>query len=377
MSHSQRLNGIPLWINNKEFYVANWSEKMRSYLSINEQKPEYIEHLQTIKGLLSELHINENSSRFKFSPTQSFFSYEDLVFRDWCWNSEDLNYYTEYLKEKVSGDVLFLGAGACGLAYNIATKIQNKVMAMDLNPFLIACAHSILNGKDIQLYEFPNRPKDLSVIKWNIKSQIKPENLHIGIGDFYEMPFENKSFNTIIACWFYDILDDSLEDLIAHTQHYLADDGKIIYMAPANFKSKASLLHKNPREVIDAFKHMGMKVDHQIKSLPYLKSPNSSAYRMEDVLLITATLTKRNAKLIENKSFELDLDQSIPLIPEITQEFNRHDVMSRVLKFVDGSNSIRDIAKKLENEFGFEPNEALNYSNGFFHKLIWDIKSRQ
>jgi hypothetical protein len=95
---------------------------------------------------------------------------------------------------------------------------------------------------------------------------------------------------------------------------------------------------------------------------------------MEKVLLLKAKMIDNQSSLIEEKSFELDETQAIPILPEIQMKLNEHAIFTTFLKFVDGKNSIEDIAKLVSSELNISNEEALGHAKGFFTKLIWEIK---
>jgi hypothetical protein len=399
------INNVPVLIPHSGDYMFEWKQKALSFLELEKNKLKFVQdkvsvqkddHHKNLQKLIqdrsSQLKMTEKiidellsfegapTSHLGFSPTQSFYSYNDLVFRDWCWDSIDLKKYKSFISQhldKESQYNCYLGAGACALPHEISLSHAGEHIAFELNPYLIGVASSILDGKNVKLFDFPITPDSTQNYskKWEIKTQKKNENLHLCIGDFYQMPFETQCFDSIIACWFYDILDDSLEDLLMHTKSYLKDSGDLIFIAPNHFQRKDPSLFKTQEEIISCFESCGFKIEVQeVHELPYLQGEGHSSYRMEKVLLLKAKMIDNQSSLIEEKSFELDETQAIPILPEIQMKLNEHAIFTTFLKFVDGKNSIEDIAKLVSSELNISNEEALGHAKGFFTKLIWEIK---
>ena len=60
------------------------------------------------------------------------------------------------------GDTLILGAGACRLAYDIHMWLgTSRTVAVDFNPLLLLVAKRVMQGDELQLYEFPIAPKSI------------------------------------------------------------------------------------------------------------------------------------------------------------------------------------------------------------------------
>lgn len=406
----QKLANISLFIDEPDEYRYEWLQKLRSFISLEKKKlaslqahvsnsnnkhaqrlGPYIQdknsHLKSMQKLLTDiLEFNEAEiklDKLSFSPTQSFYSYNELIFRDWCWKSEDLSIYVDYCHSKIlnqESDVLFLGAGACGLPFKVAQSHQKvQVHAIELNPYLIATAQRILEGKSIKLYDFPFSPKSSSDLskKWEL-TPVKevPTNLNLAIADFYHLPFQTKSFDSIVACWFYDILDDSLHDLLLHTKAYLKDGGSLVFIGPSNFHKNDIMDFRAQDEIREEFEACGFEVNYELKNIVYLDGDGHSTSRNEEVLFIHAKMIQPDYQIIEDKKFSLDPDQSIPDLPEIKYRSEQSHIFALILAQVDGKKSINDIANLLASDLGLSAEESADYINAFFNKLIWEIKSQ-
>lgn len=303
-------------------------------------------------------------------PIEPLNPYEELIFRDWCWeNSKEIEIYSTYISSFISGgNCLVLGAGACGLSYKLAQmNSDSQVIASDINPFLLLSSKAITNGKSVKFVDTPHFPKNDEFIQQSFKVDPKPSlDNHIQVfSDFLNSPFAESSFDHINASWFLDVIPLNLEDSLGNIVHHLKANGSFTYIGPANFH-KADLSNSyTPQEIVSILQGFFSEVSFEFKEIEYLESGYSSQRRIENTLFITATSPdKSKAKLytkIEPDSFEFN--------EKIQFKIAEVQTLQRILKHVHGGMKFEELAKTLQDEFGFSADQAMMYAKSVIQKI--------
>ena len=94
--------------------------------------------------------------------------YNTNAHRDWCWgareNAQALAIVSSLLansSDEPIEKVLVLGAGAGRLAFDVHQSLAPMTtLALDINPLLVAIAHTVSSGAELHLTEFPAAPRD-------------------------------------------------------------------------------------------------------------------------------------------------------------------------------------------------------------------------
>ena len=303
---------------------------------------------------------------------QNILSYQDLIFRDWSWGKEEIDIYLDYILKNLTGtekNILVLGAGACGLSHKLAQMSDANIIATDINPYLFLAGQKLTNNKKIKTFEFLDSPKELKFYSYKneLKGAQKQENHFQVFCDFFDLPFKPKSFDTIISCWFYDILPTDLEDSILHSNCYLNDTGKNIFIGPQNFHKSQISKQLTPIEIIERFEKYYAEVSSEKIEMNYLKNPKNSAFRFETILFSTSSKPLEEKKYISNNS------EQITLTTELLTFKQKIEVFNRILKYVDKDMSYKDLASKIKNEFGFTDEESLFYAESFIQKILSEV----
>ncbi len=389
------INGIPWAYKNPEEKLIEWSYKTFSFfehnssilkslqgkLNNNEFKgltkqriQKYLDdknsYLKKSRKLLKDFLNNEQE--VSSTSSQNILSYEDLIFRDWLWGKSEVEQYYEKIQNDLTGrekNILVLGAGACGLSYTIAKNTTANVIACDINPHLFLAAQKITNNKSFDSFEFTESPKELSLYskKVSIDGQEKLNNHFQVFCDFNQIPFKLGSFDTVVSCWFYDIIPSSLEESILHTNSYLNDEGKILFLGPSNFNKNQISKQLTKEEIVEAFDLCFKSIKSDTFESDYLADTSKSQKRIETLLYICASLPK-NRKLLIYKE-----ETHIPLNPQLDSYKQKITIFEKILKHVTAGMSYEELSKKLEVEFGFSKEEAKYYTKNFMNKILSEL----
>jgi ubiquinone/menaquinone biosynthesis C-methylase UbiE len=395
----ETVNGIPWCFTNSREKFLEWTIKTKQYFDYESSllKPlqnklsnklysgytkkrlqKYLDHknshLKTMEKVLKPFiqGAEDLKGHTIISDKQNILSYQDLLFRDWDWGQEEIEQYSSYILKNLTGEeknILVLGGGASGLSYHLASKVNANIISTDINPYLVLSSQKIINNCNLKTYEFLDAPSDIAHYSRKVEI-VGRDNLpnHFQIfSDFNDMPFKTESFDVIIGCWFYDIIDLSLDKSIAHANTFLKEQGNSIFIGPQNFHKNQLSTQLTPEEIIEEFFRYFTKVDHQITNTFYLKNPNSSAYRNEKLLFLKASGIQSASRL------KLQEDDSFKMSQELSIYKQKIDIFSKILKHVEKDMTYEELGVKLESEFEFSKDEALYYAKSFMKKILLEI----
>ena len=309
--------------------------------------------------------------------TQQIFSYFQLFFRDWCWGDE-LESYSEFVLDNISVDsqenILILGSGAGGLSYRVANaRPKSRLLSIEHNPFLALASAQIMQGKSVKLYDYTLYPRGLEFVaqKHEIRAaKLKHDNHAVVLGEFPRLPIADAQFDTVVAPWFLDILDQSFESALHDCLRFMKDDGKLLFIGPANVHSDYYEEQLCSTEILEVLQRCFKNVEHEQRRIPYLDSPLESQARMESVLFACATGLKRT-KHAEPKT---NGDDSILRdSPELQQYKLKLATTQQILSVVDGDVTASQLAEQLEKVFGFGESDSLHYARLFIAQISKEI----
>jgi len=303
-------------------------------------------------------------------PNQNLLSYIDNIHRDWAWGTEENNLSADLLISEISekSHVLFLGAGASRLAYDLHTKLglDNSTL-VDINPFLLLAAKKIIEGKSLKLFDFPISP--LGIDNVSILNKFKAnEPIKSGINYLFanavELPIEANSFKCIVTPWLVDILPGDPFDLLSEIHRVLDLGGEWIHFGPLGFTYQEQKFHLTIEELKDLSSLMGFEcVNEHSKVIPYMDNPHGQHARRENVYILRFKKIKeerpQNSKSddipewLQNPSRAIELSSNMEVLKET------HKVYHSILSQVDGRTSIEGIAKKLCHDWGISEEEAI------------------
>ncbi|MFK8018315.1 MAG: methyltransferase domain-containing protein [Pseudomonadales bacterium] len=355
--------------------TANHQDSNSTRQRLHKQHEARHKNLAQIEKLLADwipdkaLPKNQNS--------QQIFSYFQLLFRDWCWGDE-LESYSDFVLDKVSVDsqknVLILGSGAGGLSYRLANALpKSRLLSIEHNPFLALASARIMQGKSIKLYDYTLYPRTLELVaqKHEIKTaKLEHGNHAVVLGEFPALPIAEAEFDTVVAPWFLDILDQNFESALGDCLRFVKDDGQLLFIGPANVHSEYYEEQLCSTEILEMLQSKFEHVEHEQRRVPYLDSPLESQARMESVLFVCATGLKRGE---HSQPKNGGSDSILRDSPELQQYRLKLATTQQILSVVEGDITAPELAEQLEKKFGFDESDSLHYARLFIAQISKEI----
>jgi hypothetical protein len=224
--------------------------------------------------------------------------YQALLFRDWAWprvghgeTQASFSVLAELLDGRALGRQLVLGAGACGLAYELHRRCAaSQTVALDIDPYLLLVAEQIVRGNSIQLTEASVTaltPGEQSR-RWELAAPhgaLGPEAFSLIFADGVEPPFGPASFDSVVTPWFIDQVPRDLPALVAALARLLVPGGVWINHGPLLYPERLGFEARYSSEaVVELASQAGFELlAEKRESMPYLVSPLSGRGRLEHV----------------------------------------------------------------------------------------------
>lgn len=384
------LGGIPWLYSDSQYVQADWKNRFDYFLQLNQTEIQRLkleqlgDHLlESTKKRLSKLiqakveHGKEvakaiapivsndagdpaihQATGTKLPNTQALMSYYDNICRDWSYGDEEnlacLNTIKGVLNTQDLGTLGVLGSGACRLAYDIHTELNvENTINVDINPFLFFVAQRLIDGKSVNLYEFPMAPKNMesTAIKLKCKApQPLKDNFHFVLSDAMNPSFRDGAFDTLLTPWLIDIVHQDIRQQFKRYNRITKMGGRWINFGSLSFFHSLTSICYSLEETLEIVAEAGFEVEnYSHEEIPYLHSPYSNQKRMERVLCFSAKKVKEIDQPQEGFSYQAkwleNIDKPIPLSQGIQQQTMVHSTLKELFALVDGKRSLRDIAK--------------------------------
>ncbi|MEM8500056.1 MAG: hypothetical protein AAF542_18690 [Pseudomonadota bacterium] len=303
--------------------------------------------------------------------SQQIESYFELLFRDWCWGDElqpYINYCVSSVARHATQRILVLGSGAGGLSYHLANAlVKADVVSVEHNPFLALASSHIMQGKSLKVHEYSLYPTNLEncAKKWEIKQPALKHENHIQLLATYpQLPFARASFDTIVAPWFFDILDLRFADAVKASAHFLKEDGRLLFMGPANVHKSHYEEQYCSDEIRELLLQSFTEIEFDQHTLGYLHNPRASQGRLENVLF---------ANLSGPGKFGLPAYKSsadeLQYTPELNQFKLKTATIHQIMAHIEKSITVDELAKVLVTQFGFDERESGHYAAAFIAEI--------
>ncbi|MDP7319185.1 MAG: class I SAM-dependent methyltransferase [Bacteriovoracaceae bacterium] len=388
---------VPWLFQSPEASFLSWATRIESYLTEEENTLKYLQVLAnthqkslTRKRVSALLEAKQKNLHFMdkllndfrghqhipISATkQQIHSYFQLVFRDWCWESQEIQLYQNFIENNIDADthkILILGSGAGRISYNLANKYSDKkIYGLDHNPFLTLTAKKIFDGHEVKLSDYTPYPKSLSQTsqKYTIKyPKTKYDNHQFILGSFPHLPFAPNSFDMIIAPWFFDIIDMPLDYSLNECKKFLTEKGKLISIGPSNFHHNYLEKQLSPQEITEEFEKNFENTKFYSQDVNYLNNPLTSQNRIEQVLLICS-----QSKTQENNISNKNQDKKIIFDPKFENFKAVNETYYHILKHINEDTDLIELAVIIQKEFQFSQEESLIYAKSFLDKIEQEL----
>ncbi len=391
------LNAIPWLFPSPGLALLEWGTKIQNYvqeetqqIQFAQQQAQQVRSPLTRQRLQAQAQARAHNLAFLQSSLHAFLSYPQapvlpssqqihsyfkLLFRDWCWGSDELAYYTDYVVSHVDAGIrhaLVLGSGAGGLSYRLAQRLPAvHWVSLEHNPLLALTADAIMQGQALSLHELSLYPADIehSTRAWHIQQPALSHGNHQSVlGCFPELPFAAQSFDLIIAPWFLDILELPFADALQALLPQLSAQGSLLFFGPANVHKGHGAEQWTSAEICEAFSQCFTSVSTHQHRLTYLDSPLDAAQRQETLLFAHCQGPRGQGQPVAART-----GKRLRVTPEFLQYKALNDTFHKVLAVIETDIEAPALAQRLETDFGFSAQESLHYAELFIRRIAMEI----
>jgi len=350
------------------------------------------EHRNHLRELLTPVDIQSSQAtvesylalRTRLPADQGITTYYANIHRDWAWgdaeNNASLNLIKAVTDGKPLGDTLILGAGACRLAYDVHTQLNTeRTVAMDFNPLLLLVAKNVMQGDDVQLYEFPIAPRtidDFAVLRTLVAPEQVGDTFHLVAGDVLRPPFGKASFDTVITPWLIDIVNEDLPIQAARINNLLKDDGRWVNFGSLAFDHPERARCYSTEETIAIVESAGFAAPiTREETIPYMCSPSSRHGRRETVFTFAATKESSVKTPPRHKALPdwiVTGKEPVPALKSFRSQAISTQIHSFIMSLIDGKRTINDMAKILEQQNLMSKEEGIPALRTFMTRMYDD-----
>lgn len=230
--------------------------------------------------------------------------YIAYLYRDWGWptvgyaeNERALGELKALNQGRALGRTLVLGAGACGLAYDLHRSCAaTETVLVDIDPFLLVIAERVVRGERVHLTEASLKVMDVDDVSrgWWLQAPQGPlpeSSFQFLFADGVEPPFADGCFDSVVTPWFIDQVPRDLPAFFARLAQLLKPGGRWLNQGPLIYPEQIPFAQRYSRqELFELAANAGFVVDRwSVASMPYLVSPLSGHGKVEAVLSFAAT----------------------------------------------------------------------------------------
>ena len=230
--------------------------------------------------------------------------YSAYLYRDWAWpsvghdeNAHARSALAQVIGETKLGQTLVVGAGACGLAYDLhRLHGASETVVLDIDPYLLVIAERVVRGRAVRLTEASLKVMDQALVSrsWVLQAPAGPlstEAFHFFFADGVTPPFREQSFDTVVTPWFIDQVPSDLPAFLATLQRLLRPGGRWLNQGPLIYPEHTPFERRYSREeLFELAARAGFVVGaSSVSARPYLVSPLSGSGKVESVLTFVTT----------------------------------------------------------------------------------------
>jgi carnosine N-methyltransferase len=392
--YKNHLNFLIQKLNNYKSYQTNSQRKEYFTLLINAYS-QNAKNVNEIVSVLKEKVTITAYENLKINATDNTqTTLKDFIYlrRDWCFLEEaekQLKTTIQSIKDELSklnfanNNSLFLGCGVGRLAFEF-TDSYKKVYATDKSFSMIWHLQKLLNGESISFHN----PHEKNIHKLENVAQKYiakiPENklaiangkFETFVSDVLDLPFENKSVNSIFSIYFTDVI--ALKLWFKEINNKLSDKGLFIHFGPLDY------FFSDEREMLTAeefrlfFENNGYTtlVDKVVET-PHLEDVNSISFKVyrnwffiaqkhkptkffindDTILSIKKPISYERKGIIKDGIKEIEINLKLP-----SGIFNGAESVIQILKLVNGKNTFEEILIQLKKN-GFTLDDSDEVKN--------------
>jgi hypothetical protein len=226
------------------------------------------------------------------------------LYRDWGWpgagyreNDAAVAALAELCGELPLGRTLVLGAGACGLPYELHRRCRaSATVALDIDPYLLVPAELLVRGATLELTEASLRVMELGEVSraWTLHAEhggLSETSFQLLLADGVAPPFPPESFDSIVTPWFIDQVPRDLPAFFGNVRRLLRPGGRYFNQGPLVYPEQTPFSARYCREeLFELAANAGLPVGGwSSASRPYLVSPLSGSGKHERVLCFVAS----------------------------------------------------------------------------------------
>ncbi len=394
------------WRNKLHFalqQLSNMSQRTRAELAaceegsltsqrLQQQIDAADEHRNMMRKLLAPIDIQSmppnyetyRALRTRLPVDQGIATYYANIHRDWAWGDEEnkasLDLIASVADGKPLGDTLVLGSGASRLAYDVHTKLDTKrTVAMDFNPLLLLVAKNVVEGNDVQLYEFPIAPKSLSdcAVKRTLSAPGPAgDDFLLVLANALRPPFGRETFDTVITPWIIDIVNDDLRVQAARINNLLKSGGRWVNFGSLAFVHPDQARCYSVEEAVEIVAACGFSEPvTKEETIPYMCSPASRHGRQETVFSFAAEKTSSITAPERHKALPdwiVTGKDPVPALDAFKSQAMSTQIHSYIMSMIDGKRTIEDMAEVLEQQKLMSRQEAIPAIRTFVTRMYDD-----
>ena len=230
--------------------------------------------------------------------------YMGYLCRDWGWpavgyreNEPALAELGRLLRGRALGRTLVVGAGACGLAYELHLRHEAcETVALDIDPYLLVIAERVVRGESVPLTEASLKWIEAGDVsrQWQLTAgsgALGRDVFHCVFADGVAPPFAHESFDTVVTPWFIDQVPSDLRAFIGTLRKLLRPGGVWLNQGPLVYPEQTPFDQRYAREELFELARSGGFTlgDWSRTSQRYLVSPLTGNGKIESVLSFIAT----------------------------------------------------------------------------------------
>jgi len=372
--------------------LANCDKNSLTARRLKSQIEALDEHRNMLRELLAPADIQSSEAayesylalRTRLPVDQGIATYYANIHRDWAWGDEENQASLELIKAvadgKAIGDTLVLGSGASRLAYDVHRQLDTgRTVAMDFNPLLMLVAKNVVEGKEVELYEFPLAPKTIDdfVVKRTLSApEPADDDFLLVLADALRPPFGKGRFDTVITPWIIDIINEDLPIQAARINNLLKPGGRWINFGSLAFDHPQRARCYSAQETIAIVESCGFATPvTKEETIPYMCSPSSRHGRRETVFTFAAEKTGEVKAPQRHKALPdwiVTGKEPVPALESFRSQAMSTQIYSYVMSMIDGKRTIDDMAKIFEQQKLMTKNEATPAIRSFLTRMYDD-----